>query len=739
MRFTRLFAMVIALLYLVSFTFAADVTTLEHGGNIQSVEFHPTDSSQIVSASDDHTIKLWNLREKTVTTFSGHTDKVNSVAFSPDGELLASGSDDKTFKLWSIPQQQHVITLEHIPFAEGSPSAINSVAFSPDGETLATAGYQSVKFWNVEDYTEKDTLEHDDWVYTVVFSSNGQLLATVDGKKIKIWNVATKQVTTELTGDVDWIGAIAFSPDSSTFAAGGSEGQITLWSVSNWAVSGRISVGDSVSDLAFSPDGKTLASAGDGVDLWSVASGAGLASLTKHTGWVMEVAYSSDGNTIVSGGLEDGMLSIVDVETLEIAKPDTVRLIYFLPSDRTAQSDIDSKIDTLIKATQAFFADMMEHHGYGRKTFTFEADDDSNAVVHHITGEFTDSYYDHQNKWKIWDEIKEAGFDPTKHIYVAFMDFSEILDGLHCGTGGNWDHGGVVNLVTSEACLEGDSGGALYGTALIAHEIGHAFGLQHDFRRESDGSLNLETGDTMVTSACAAEWLDVHRYFNSGTTFYNEPTAVEMWPPRAVDSGGIRLRFTITDLDGLHQSQLLFTNLEEDYFAGRDYLEEKDYLDQSILECKSLDGSSNVAEFIMTQLTTDDDTVVLRIIDRNGNFTEGRFSIDTTSLPQHAEDVNGDGIVNIQDLVRVASNLGQTGQNIADVNEDGVVNIQDLVLVAGALGRGAAAPSVWHRGNHSYAGRSAAVVAGRTTGEPDRSCFSTWHSDAGAASRHLDP
>ena len=57
------------------------------------------------------------------------------------------------------------------------------------------------------------------------------------------------------------------------------------------------------------------------------------------------------------------------------------------------------------------------------------------------------------------------------------------------------------------------------------------------------------------------------------------------------------------------------------------------------------------------------------------------------------EDINGDGTVNIADLVLVASSLGKTSQT-ADVNGDGVVNIADLVLVAGALGNSTAAPSL---------------------------------------------
>jgi hypothetical protein len=66
-----------------------------------------------------------------------------------------------------------------------------------------------------------------------------------------------------------------------------------------------------------------------------------------------------------------------------------------------------------------------------------------------------------------------------------------------------------------------------------------------------------------------------------------------------------------------------------------------------------------------------------------------------TEAPQLDEDVNGDGIVNIQDLVLVASNFGKVGENAADINDDKVVNIVDLTLVAGAVGSAARAPAAW--------------------------------------------
>ena len=79
------------------------------------------------------------------------------------------------------------------------------------------------------------------------------------------------------------------------------------------------------------------------------------------------------------------------------------------------------------------------------------------------------------------------------------------------------------------------------------------------------------------------------------------------------------------------------------------------------------------------------------------------LSINLLKTPGPRVDVNGDGVVNIQDLVLVSSRFGQTGQNSADVNGDGVVNISDLVLVAGAFGGGpAAAPLLYPSALESF-------------------------------------
>ncbi|MCH8293219.1 IPT/TIG domain-containing protein [Candidatus Poribacteria bacterium] len=86
--------------------------------------------------------------------------------------------------------------------------------------------------------------------------------------------------------------------------------------------------------------------------------------------------------------------------------------------------------------------------------------------------------------------------------------------------------------------------------------------------------------------------------------------------------------------------------------------------------------------------------VVVRNVDAKVGFVDNGDTY--TDTPLSPADINGDGVVNILDLVRVASEFGQSGDDLpGDVNVDGTVNILDLVLVVSQFGQlPAAAPQV---------------------------------------------
>jgi WD40 repeat protein len=71
-----------------------------HTGKVQSVAFSP-DGSHIVSGSDDHTMRVWDaVSGALLHTSEGHTGWVTSVTFSPDGLRIVSGFDDHTARIW---------------------------------------------------------------------------------------------------------------------------------------------------------------------------------------------------------------------------------------------------------------------------------------------------------------------------------------------------------------------------------------------------------------------------------------------------------------------------------------------------------------------------------------------------------------------------------------------------------------------------------------------------------------
>ena len=264
-----------------------------------------------------------------VCTLTGHSNSVNSVAISPDGQILVSGSDDKTIKIWQLS------TGEELRILTGHSESVNSVAISPDGQTLLSGSRDNtIKIWRLSTGEELRTLTvHSDSVNFVAISPDGQILVSsshtvvsdIYDNTIKIWQLSTGRELRTLTccWDSNPIDSVAISPDGQILASGdtvmGSMGcsfdtTIKIWQLSTGEELRTLTVVDWwVNSLAISPDGQTLVIGGDyTITIWDLSTGQELGTLTghsEHSDEVKSLAISPDGQTLVSGG-DDGTIMI---------------------------------------------------------------------------------------------------------------------------------------------------------------------------------------------------------------------------------------------------------------------------------------------------------------------------------------------------------------------------------------------------------------------------------------------
>ncbi|RAK85327.1 Pfs, NACHT and WD domain protein, partial [Aspergillus costaricaensis CBS 115574] len=278
-----------------------------------------------------------------------HSDRVCSVAFSTDGQLVASGSSDKMVKVWDSFTGNLQKILDH-------PSWVRAVAFSPDNKLLASGlSDGSIRLWNTITWRETGRLEQSGDIAHLMFSLNNQLLGSASfNGVVKVWekgtwrlrwewrpsgstsslaptaislngqalvaatirayapntvvlvNIETDTIVHELA-HLGKITNVAFSLDDRMLACTSDDRIITLWDTATWNIKHTIH-DEHVLDLTvFSPD-SNLISAGplqNSVQLWSTKSGTLEQTLKGHVNHATTVAFSPDGQLVASGSYDN--------------------------------------------------------------------------------------------------------------------------------------------------------------------------------------------------------------------------------------------------------------------------------------------------------------------------------------------------------------------------------------------------------------------------------------------------
>ena len=634
-------------------------------GEARDIALSP-DNGQLAVATG---IGVWLYDAQTgteIALLTGYTDRVNSIAYSPDGETLASASF-REIRLWDPSTQEHKTTFVR--------QGTHALAYSPDGTTLAVARWQGVDLLNAE--TGERTLSlfgHTDSVRFLAFSSDGNKLASAseygEDTAVRLWNARTGKLLQTLTGHTRSLHSLVFSPDGNTLVGGGRDGAIRVWNP-NTGQNTRRTINQRSDSLAYSPDGKKIAiSQGGNIHLLNANTGGLQQKLSGHTNGSPSLVFSSDSSILVSSSW-DGTIRFWNVGTSSLKLTIEGHFNF-----RGAALSPNGKIIATAHERSLFFW----------KTLTGEFNQ-----VREVERRIRTLAYSPDGKtlaigmWKDGPQIQllNTGTGQPRRILRwenNEADFIVFSPNSRKVASASWN--GIIRVWNAE-------NGKLQQTLTGHTQRIEVLVFSPDSKTLAGASWNgtirvwdSQTGQLQRTLEGHGDGLRALAFSPNGSTLVSGSwRAIRFWNPQNGE-----LQKVLEDAQG---EVLAFSADGETLAAGGwRAIHLRNAGTGEIQRVLSIPTGVNWLAF-----TSNGNTLVSSAWDRT------ILLWNMNGLPEPIpEDINLDGIVNVEDLVTVARYFGQSVTDNMhpnpDLNGDGVVNRQDVLKIMTSLEAAAGAPSV---------------------------------------------
>lgn len=338
-------------------------TLAGHSSRVRDLALTP-EGARALSASDDHTIRVWDLRRGTLErTLTGHSDYVRAVTVLPDGQKAVSAADDHTLRVWDLStgsEQTRIDTqTDWIRLLVSLPGAARVASVSDD---------RAIKIWNLQSGAVDAVLRgHVAEINCLALSPDGRaLISASDDRSVRIWRLDTPGTHEVLKGHRARITALAIAGDRVLSVS--ADGVALLWNLPSGGKPQQLGwKAEGVRHATFTPSGNAVLAAGDdcNVHLWPLDTPE-KGVLEGHSDWVNRVAVTPDGRRAVSAS-DDGTLKVWAVSRVASAPvvrdhADRVRAVTVTPDEMVLSTSDDHTLRIWDVAKRSVQRIVSNHH-----------------------------------------------------------------------------------------------------------------------------------------------------------------------------------------------------------------------------------------------------------------------------------------------------------------------------------------------------------------------------------------